>query len=305
MKRPAVTIDLPKVALAAWRRLLEDGGAVGELTELSSSSPSIESIAPGTLVLLPAAVAESWFASGRRPANQHLLFLVLTQPGAEPLPALAAVAVAYAPALPPRGFDPRPALLALESQAAAAARLTELESALQRTAEERNTLERRLTTLGDQLEHARGTEHRAPAEAQLQYSVRRVEESMELSRRYGVPLSCLLLAVEPAPGSAEAEARTLIAQVPGQLKRNVRSTDLIAVFGADRFLVVSPFTSRRAAIALARRLRQQLQGVNCVLEINVGVADYDDSIADARALLGRVEGALERARRRDDGVEGS
>ena len=79
----------------------------------------------------------------------------------------------------------------------------------------------------------------ASGSAQQEYSLRRIEESIDMAQRYGVPLSCLLVGLRQSDGRAVPDA--LLARIAGRLKRCVRSTDLLTLFGKDQFLVLSPF----------------------------------------------------------------
>ncbi len=129
--------------------------------------------------------------------------------------------------------------------------------------------------------------------AQEAYSLRRLEQSIEMARRYGVPLVCLLASPRAASGDKIPEAT--MREISSRLEASVRATDLISQHGPDHFLVVSPFTDRSASKSLAARLQNQIAPLSADLELVVGVAEWNEDTARPRDLVERAADALARA----------
>lgn len=147
----------------------------------------------------------------------------------------------------------------------------------------------------------RGDTNKAPT---YEHSLRRVEESIEVAKRYEVPLTCMLIAIdgpnqEPVPDS-------LLAAAAGLLKRSLRSSDQLTLLDQNEFLVVTPFTPRDSALHLAERLRSVLtrpahdsddghRGTP-----SFGIATFEPPLSDADDLLDRASQALQLARDQDE-----
>ena len=127
---------------------------------------------------------------------------------------------------------------------------------------------------------------------------------LERSRRYARPLSLLYLdvddfkAVNDSFGHAAGD--TVLAEVSHMLRCSVRANDVVARLGGDEFAVLMPETSRFAAVAVARRARDELARVSTPdgepVHFSVGVVSYDrppasvdEIIHDADALMYRAK----------------
>ena len=127
---------------------------------------------------------------------------------------------------------------------------------------------------------------------------------LERSRRYGRPLSLLYLDVDDFKAVNDtfghAAGDNVLAEVSHMLRCSVRINDLVARLGGDEFAVLMPETSRFAAVAVARRARDELARVTTpdgeAVRFSVGVVSYvrppasvDAMIHDADALLYRAK----------------
>jgi diguanylate cyclase (GGDEF)-like protein len=123
---------------------------------------------------------------------------------------------------------------------------------------------------------------------------------LERSLRYDRPLSLLYLdvddfkAVNDTFGHASGDA--VLAQFSHVLRCTVRTNDLVARLGGDEFAVLMPEANRFAAVAVARRVRDELGRVTIPdgrsIRVSMGIASYlrppstvDAMIHDADTLM--------------------
>jgi diguanylate cyclase (GGDEF)-like protein len=68
---------------------------------------------------------------------------------------------------------------------------------------------------------------------------------------------------------------------------HLRSSDTIARFGGDEFVVILPETNRRRAFAIAERIRESVNGhffENNAISISIGVASYHNGLSPEQLL---------------------
>jgi diguanylate cyclase (GGDEF)-like protein len=83
-------------------------------------------------------------------------------------------------------------------------------------------------------------------------------------------------------------------EVAQGLRGVLRSTDLVARYGGDEFVVVAPHASRESARALAERMREAAR--ECDASVSIGVAIYPEDAPDQDTLIGAADAALYRAK---------
>jgi diguanylate cyclase (GGDEF)-like protein/PAS domain S-box-containing protein len=128
----------------------------------------------------------------------------------------------------------------------------------------------------------------------------------EISRvdRYGGDLSVLMVDVggmqriNRVYGSRAGDAVLVrVAEVVGMHKR---ASDSICRYGGDEFLVILPGTDADGAVTYAERLAPAVKvslddGSAISLFLSVGVAEFNDEVLDADALVANAESALAEA----------
>ena len=135
------------------------------------------------------------------------------------------------------------------------------------------------------------------------YFETRFAEEWERSRRYGAPLSVALFDLDHfkklndtlGHGAGDAAIRRF-----GEiLKAAVRSSDLACRYGGEEFAVLFPETAARSALAVADRVRRNVErepfvsGEPFRVTVSAGVADTQDlDSEDRHALLVRADQAL-------------
>jgi len=90
-----------------------------------------------------------------------------------------------------------------------------------------------------------------------------------------------------------------------RLKQNLRGTDFLARYGGEEFIAVLPKTDRTGAVAVAEKLRGQIEqtrflyrGNRIPLTISIGVSTVRESDHGVRSVQDRVDKGLYEAKRR-------
>jgi diguanylate cyclase (GGDEF)-like protein len=140
------------------------------------------------------------------------------------------------------------------------------------------------------------------------YLQRRLQEEFERARRYGQPLSILLLDIDHFKRINDERGHAvgdLALRHFGTLCLNaVRAIDVVARYGGEELLVIAPHTAAAQAMLLAERLRQQVESSVLVVEsepslrhelrftVSVGVASLAAEDSNSGALFERADRAL-------------
>jgi diguanylate cyclase (GGDEF)-like protein len=81
----------------------------------------------------------------------------------------------------------------------------------------------------------------------------------------------------------------------------VRSEDIVARYGGEEFAVILPEVTRDAAMIIAERIRQAIEGakgpLKGILTISIGVVGYPADAKDREQLISRADDALYAAKR--------
>ena len=139
----------------------------------------------------------------------------------------------------------------------------------------------------------------------------RAAEEIDRSRRYGTPLSLLVVdldglkAINDTRGhKAGDEALRAVAR---SLSEGARTNDVPARVGGDEFVVLLPHTARAEALVVGTRIasavaqRADARG-NVAIAVSVGVSELDGArTASLEALLAAADGALYDAKKAGGG----
>jgi diguanylate cyclase (GGDEF)-like protein len=137
--------------------------------------------------------------------------------------------------------------------------------------------------------------------------LRRLDLEIDRARRYGPPLSILMLdldhfkAINDTHGHLVGD-RVLIALA--RVLSEQRRTDFVGRFGGEEFCVLLPSTDREGAGILAERLRvavterigADLADIGLRVTCSIGAAQFTPDLADAHALIDLADRALYRAK---------
>lgn len=148
---------------------------------------------------------------------------------------------------------------------------------------------------------------------------RRLDEEVARSRRYGQPLSVVMLDIDEFKGINDRLGHLagdyILQSIALRLQQNLRRVDLAARFGGEEFVIITPHTDLDSALQLAEKLRGEIAQTPIGLKghehvppcapdelyvtVSVGVASLDlepDSRDDADFLIQRADDALYRAK---------
>lgn len=134
----------------------------------------------------------------------------------------------------------------------------------------------------------------------------RMEVEVGRSRRYGRPVSLLLLDVDRFKWINDSMGHPVgdyaLRRLGDFLVGSFRTTDCVCRFGGDEFAIIFPETPKEEAERMADRLRIQIgalfpdEVVRRGITVSVGVAAMSADAVDAGALLDAADRALYRAK---------
>ena len=137
---------------------------------------------------------------------------------------------------------------------------------------------------------------------------RRLEEEVHRAKRYGVPLSCIMLDVDDFKRVNDqfghAQGDLVLKELAAVVKGTVRRSDLFARYGGEEFVLLLPMTEGEGAWAEAERIRQTVKvhsfpviAPHLPLTVSQGIANYPaNTITKATDLLELADRALYRAK---------
>lgn len=133
----------------------------------------------------------------------------------------------------------------------------------------------------------------------------RLEEEIARAGRYRHELSLLIVDSDALKHVNDrlghAAGNDLLASLANTIREQVRSSDLVARFGGDEFVVLMPETALEPALATAERIRAAAYAASDAAgverSVSVGVAAYPAAAATADELFQRSDDALYKAKR--------
>lgn len=141
------------------------------------------------------------------------------------------------------------------------------------------------------------------------YNRRHFETSLELeiqrARRYGAPLALLMIDVDNFKRLNDSYGHLMGDRMLYRLAREcescLRTSDVFCRYGGDEFVIIAPETSAQAAIAMARRMRQNIDGVSTdqsfgPLAISIGITVWEDNFKTNDDFIAAADSALYRAK---------
>jgi diguanylate cyclase (GGDEF)-like protein len=117
----------------------------------------------------------------------------------------------------------------------------------------------------------------------------RITQETERAKRYGRPLSILMVDIDNFKLVNDTLGHkwgdTVLQKVAGQLNNNLRNLDFVARFGGEEFIIILPETGLAGAIDTANRLRlaikeNPVETVNGLLAVTVSIGVSSNLIKD-------------------------
>ena len=133
----------------------------------------------------------------------------------------------------------------------------------------------------------------------------RLEEEVTRARRYGRDLALLIIDSDALKRVNDtlghAAGNDLLVAIARAIRQNVRSTDIVARFGGDEFVVLQPETALEAALVTAERIRRAAHvaayAAGTERSVSIGVATFPTSADTPDGLFQRADAALYDAKR--------
>lgn len=131
-----------------------------------------------------------------------------------------------------------------------------------------------------------------------------IEAEFDRAARNNIPLSVLMLDIDYFKSINDVYGHSfgdlVLRQLAIQLKKIVRTYDIITRFGGEEFVIISPATDRARALILAKRILDKVNVYNfgnkehtVRVKISIGVAAYpEDKIVNVRELIEFVDKIL-------------
>jgi diguanylate cyclase (GGDEF)-like protein len=136
----------------------------------------------------------------------------------------------------------------------------------------------------------------------------RLTEELSRARRYGAPLSLMMIDIDHFKRVNDTHGHTVgdmvIGHVARLLAKDRRVSDIVARYGGDELVLLLPHTPLAGAVTLGDRLRKLVAqtpyralGVHDYVTVSVGVAGFEASMGKPDELLEAADRALYRAKR--------
>lgn len=135
----------------------------------------------------------------------------------------------------------------------------------------------------------------------------RYAEDFARSRRHGLKLSVLMIDLDHFKQCNDTYGHLVgdivLKEIAKIMKDFVRQVDLIGRYGGEEFVLALPDTDRNSAIAVAERIRQEVErhkfrayDETISITISTGVATYPDNGDDVQVLIDKADQALYKAK---------
>lgn len=139
------------------------------------------------------------------------------------------------------------------------------------------------------------------------YVIKRLEEELARSKRYGYPLACLFIDVDDFKALNDRQGHLfgdeVLSQVAGTLSGELRDSDVLGRYGGDEFLAILPETGADNACKVAERIRISVEktpvGVSePPAKVTVSIGVYSSSLLEASSnqILEMADRAMRRAK---------
>lgn len=137
------------------------------------------------------------------------------------------------------------------------------------------------------------------------YFTERLTAEIERAKRYGRSLALLIVDSDALKlvndRQGHAAGNELLVSLARSIRMCVRTSDLVARFGGDEFVILQPETSLAAAAAIAERIRAAAHAASDAAgierSVSVGVAVYPGNAVDGDGLFEQADAALYRAKK--------
>ena len=137
----------------------------------------------------------------------------------------------------------------------------------------------------------------------------RMTHEFQRERRYKHPLACILIDIDHFKAVNDNYGHPVgdkvLVEVAAAIRESTRTTDLVARFGGEEFIVVAPETTAIAAHLVAERIRRAISEKTTAkadpgfpaVTASLGVATTETPVLTESELVAKADAALYRAKR--------
>jgi diguanylate cyclase (GGDEF)-like protein len=136
----------------------------------------------------------------------------------------------------------------------------------------------------------------------------RLAHEFQRERRYKHPLACILIDIDHFKAVNDNYGHPIgdkvLIEVAQAIRECIRTTDLVARFGGEEFIVLAPETTAAAALMVAERIRKGItqrttakmdQGLP-VVTASLGVSSTEINVGNETELVAKADAALYKAK---------
>lgn len=137
----------------------------------------------------------------------------------------------------------------------------------------------------------------------------RLREDLKVSKRYGRPLSALMIEIDYFFQLSEMNGSQMTYHILQGVSKTIEKAiridvDLPARYSVDTVVVLLPETGAQGAMVLAERIRQKIADIHKVIEIenfpeisvSIGVSSLEDKDENVEDIISKLKEALEEAK---------
>jgi diguanylate cyclase (GGDEF)-like protein len=130
-----------------------------------------------------------------------------------------------------------------------------------------------------------------------------LEKEIMVAARYSTPYTVLMIDVDGLKKVNDhfghSAGNRLVKSVASSLKNCLRTSDVLARYGGDEFVVLMPHTSTEQSRVAAERIRYaidntsfNMNGNRIAATVSIGIASFPDCVGEAESVLDKADVAL-------------
>ncbi|RKZ36948.1 MAG: hypothetical protein DRQ37_03040 [Gammaproteobacteria bacterium] len=140
---------------------------------------------------------------------------------------------------------------------------------------------------------------------QHRYFELRLREELERAKRYGHPISVMMIDIDHFKQVNDKHGHPagdqVLKGVAAVIKQGTRMSDIVARYGGEEFAVIVPYVPKYNVVPMGERLRADVagtkfHGINVTICVGIGYFEGDDMTLDSEQLVAVADKALYEAK---------